>query len=89
MAGVSLAQQALHHVQHRARVGTRGLLLALHGSERACGQGDRRVRPLRRAALLATRCNLPGAQEREELSRRAGGGRFGEGTPDVNPRVVV
>ena len=66
--------------------GARTLLAIRRGPERARGQGDRRVRPLRGAALLAVRGDAAGAHVREELGGRRGGGRGGEGAPDVNAR---
>ena len=57
--------------------------------QRARGQRDRRVCPLRRAALRTTRCDAAGAHVREELLRRRGMGRLRVGAPDVYARVVV
>ena len=63
--------------------GARALAVARPQPQRARGQRDRRVRPLRGAALLAAGAHAPGAHVREEL-----GGRRRARAPRVKVRPM-
>ncbi len=87
-AGVGVAQQALTIAITRAGPGAR-VRAGDAAPERASGQRDRGVRPLRCAALGAARDHLARAHVREELRGRARRRGFGVGAADVDARVVV
>ena len=91
VARVSLAQQALHQAHHAARIRRRcvGAALAPVVLERAQGERDRRVRPLRGASLRAARAHTSSLHVTQELLWSGCRRGLCPGAPDVNARVVV
>ena len=79
-----------HHPQHPHRVGRLAGGRRRREAERARGQRDRGVRPLRGAALRAARAHAPGAQVLEELAPAcAPAGASVKVRPMSTPGVVV
>ncbi len=86
---VALAHEPLHHLEDGlgARLGRRGAGRAV--AEGARGEAHRRVRPLRRAALLAASAGVAEHDVVEEPAPAVGLRGLGERAPDVDAGMVV